>query len=344
MTTLYDVVTRWVDRELGKTDRGNLHGTNIETGEGVIYSYGYHFPLCEAVRDKRGRVVLWLLNGDRYSNSTTRHQSEIRAAVQRTDIPNVIIPFDALQSANVQRSTVQLVDRTDDRWEVKRHSAPSLAEVPNLRADTHEVWEHPGGWKWGKGYFPPSGKRTMETTYYVGWQPVTVHEDGTCTWETHRHWLGESLIRAKVAGRGTRWVYFISGFDHNERVPLYHLSELPGKAETLAEAYESLKPPMVKTAESMGREVKRQGDIFAVPTSLDTRTLTRKGAKRSKRTWMLGTNHRATEVAVLPNGTILARGTMTHDPGGWRRPDHARVSLGRTWHLIIKNTVPVTVN
>jgi hypothetical protein len=40
----------------------------------------------------------------------------------------------------------------------------------------------------------------------------------------------------------------------------------------------------------------------------------------------------------------LARGTMYHDPQG-RRADHARrrIGDGKSWHVVIKNTVPTTV-
>jgi hypothetical protein len=59
---------------------------------------------------------------------------------------------------------------------------------------------------------------------------------------------------------------------------------------------------------------------------------------------LLGTNHRATEVARMPNGSTLARGQLYHDPIG-REKDHVARKLGdgQTWHLIIKNTVPDSV-
>lgn len=64
-----------------------------------------------------------------------------------------------------------------------------------------------------------------------------------------------------------------------------------------------------------------------------------------------GTSHTATEVVKTKGGAIYARGTVRHateletvlDGSGWARtPDHRPVTLGdrRTWHLIVRNTVP----
>jgi hypothetical protein len=64
-----------------------------------------------------------------------------------------------------------------------------------------------------------------------------------------------------------RWAYFLSGFDENETRPSYFFCELPAGVTptTYDEALDALKPGAVKLAEQMQREVKRQGDIFAIP-------------------------------------------------------------------------------
>lgn len=221
--------------------------------------------------------------------------------------------------------------------------------------------------------------------------------DGTVeySWSTTRHWLGEALIKARLTwtteevcpvcgGVGAlpvvgerwegrcartifkshhRWAYYLSGFDHEEARPLYFFAELPhgAKPETVAEAYEALKPDPVKMAEQMGRPVFRQGDIFGVPLgATDVKALKAMKARIVRRKvppipegqrsvavtlpYVLNTNHTATEVAYLPGGVTLARGTMYHDPEG-RRADHARrrIGDGKTWHVVIKNTVPLSV-
>jgi hypothetical protein len=183
-----------------------------------------------------------------------------------------------------------------------------------------------------------------------------------------------------------RAVKFLSGFDHGEPHLAYFFCELPKcDATTVDEAYEALKPDTVKLAESMGRDVKRQGDIFAVPTTESTAALKKRAktiGRRNPKTMreviekgmkqrdlfgrtttpvlsrtkvpipddeqdreraasmLLSTNHQGTEVIQTHDGTIYARGCLWHVPDG-RTNDHVRVKLGKAWHIIVKNTVPV---
>jgi hypothetical protein len=175
----------------------------------------------------------------------------------------------------------------------------------------------------------------------------------TChgTGEITSTWSGHTETNVCYTCRGTRrslqWAFrrgvkFLSGFDHNETRRSYFFSELPKTdATTVAEAYAALKPVAVAYAEEVGRDVRRQGDIFAIETAFATSDLKRRGATITKRAPLLRTNHTATQVATLPDGTTFARGCLYHDPGG-RNPDHARVKLPADWCLIVKNTVPVT--
>jgi hypothetical protein len=80
--------------------------------------------------------------------------------------------------------------------------------------------------------------------------------------------------------------YFLSGYDENERgrtgQGLYFLAQLPADAEpvTVAEAYDCLKPAEVRVAEAEGRDVVRQGDVFAIESRLSPATLKAMGAER----------------------------------------------------------------
>lgn len=172
--------------------------------------------------------------------------------------------------------------------------------------------------------------------------------------ERHRHWLGGSLLKCKIRTRrytddgfktSIRTAFFISDFDANEPNPLYFFCELPrgSKPTTLAEAIECLKPEPVLLAEAEGRLVQRQGDIFAIElATVDRKALRAAGATFERMGELLHTNHVATDVAHLPNGVTVARGTLHHKPQG-RRPDHIRQKLGdgKTWFVIVRNTVPV---
>ena len=323
MTNHSDTCDRWVRRVQGAKLR-ELQGSNIFADGDRIYSYYRHFELARPLRDKNGALQAWLLNGDRYSVSTTRHQSHIRDAVRRLggDFPTAIIPHSAMASAGVRLDTIEIVEATPDaRVPVERQS---------YRASK---WWHRD----------VSGQ--LHNSYRGDPITETVMPDGRTRydWTARQHRLGESVIRAKVSGRRNR-AYFLSGFDMQEARPLYFFCELPRGVHpaTVAEAYEALKPATVKTAEALGRTVKRQGDIFAVElASTDKRKLRRDGARFVKRGQLLGTNHEASEVAYMPDGTTLARGILWHTPPSWRRPDHKRVTVGKAWHVIVKNTVPL---
>lgn len=144
----------------------------------------------------------------------------------------------------------------------------------------------------------------------------------------------------------TRWATFLSSFDYQEPRPLYFLCELPygAKPNTVDEAIEALKPPEVVAALARGLEVIRQGDLFAIPTKLSKRQIRRMAGKRkfTKRLRILGTNHSVTEGIVLKGGAVLGCGIMRHEPEGWRPPDHKQQKLGKSWHLLVRNTVPRT--
>jgi hypothetical protein len=109
-----------------------------------------------------------------------------------------------------------------------------------------------------------------------------------------------------------------------------------------------LRPEFVLKADDDGRDVIRQGDIFAVePYIAYTRAMLKDGgAIFSKRSSLYGTAHTATDVATMPDGRIFGRGFLRHEPGiigeSWRERDHVRRRIldGKTWARIMPNTVP----
>ena len=442
-------IDRWYDIVKGHTTRGPLTASNIMVSGDLLYSYGTHFELARPLRDKKGEILAFLLNGDTYSNTTSGHQSHVRGRLSKEQ--TVIIPHSALNSAGIDLDSVRIVHVKPDTWTTTEHRTTEFPQGAVYRQepqfdypppsdedyaealvkatdDARKTWEHrvkrhgedPRIWSDPGPFEPPTKndlylypKRVLrcvtEKLYTSGRRnapeiTVSTLETGEkqYEWTTTRHWLGEALIRARVtwqtqetcpdcggfyrhpmvgdewdvrcrtcsnSWRGTagtilkahhRWAYYLSGFDHEEARPLYFFAELPRgvKPETVAEAYEALKPDPVRMAEQMNRPVFRQGDIFGVPLeAMDRKTLKAMKARVEKRNmstnpdiklpinlpYVLGTNHTASEVAYLPGGVTLARGTMYHDPNG-RRADHARrrIGDGKAWHVVIKNTVPIS--
>lgn len=219
-----------------------------------------------------------------------------------------------------------------------------------------EPWFTRGG---NEGLGPLDEDATRRNEEHWAWQRERFERNGY--WSVGRaiyehevipYWKIEVAIEHTECrgcrGRGTvsadrrRTAYFLSGFDENETRPSYFFCELPPKVKptTVEEAIETLKPSAVKLAEEAGREVKRQGDIFAVPMpGVTLRELKAQSGRHEKRGNLLGTNHAATEVVYVGKQTY-ARGTIRHVPE-FRRPDHKALTIGRDWHLILKNTVPV---
>jgi hypothetical protein len=406
----------------GQSDKEPEDCNQIMVRGDVLYSYGTHFELARPLRNKRGKIHGYLLNGDTYSQSTTQHQAHVRHLL--SDEQTVIIPYEALNSAGIDLESVQIVHVKPDTWTTTHHRTTerpprsrwvdhAIYKVRRLTEDevneqldkrhaeamstyNYKVkWHEESLAKGGRSVWastveagPPQRPTALPdsamTRRYVAGHDRKLHRngrewgdeidvetlpDGTVeySWSTTRHWLGEALIRARITWRTFeedgvhrhhRWAYYLSGFDHEEARPLYFFAELPrgAKPATVAEAYEALKPDPVRMAEQMNRPVFRQGDIFGVPLAdmdrkrlkaLKARVVRRKSKNEFRELQMpyvLNTNHTATEVAYLPGGVTLARGTMYHDPEG-RRADHARrrIGDGKTWHVVIKNTVPISV-
>lgn len=243
---------------------------------------------------------------------------------------------------------------------------------------------------------------------------VEKNEEGYYTWTEHRHWLGDSLFSAVVSrteqtvivtdskrvaeasgghigyrtrrpgefviGRDVKTIRtrmrFLSSFDYNEPWPLYFLAALPrsSKAETVQAAIDDLMPSAVRAAMDAGRDVIRQGDIFAVQTDLTTKDVYARAARRARRSLVerdnvqpregepattseareivriFGTMHTATEVAITREGVTFIRGRLYHDVDRWRgwsqrvrNRDHVTRVVGdgrNDWYIAIRNTVP----
>lgn len=306
-----------------------------EHGDGdVLYSYGSHFPLARIMPDKTGnRRGWWLLNGDRYSVSTSRHQSEVQSAVKRSGLPYMIVPSSALDRAGIKRDTITPVEIMPDRYTTETRTVKDMPlEFGHYRSNVRE------------------------------------NDNGTWSYETQVHHLGEAVFTADFAYEEIveqpytdlktyarvpavrRWVRstasFLSAFDDQEPgFGLYFLAQLPEGAapSTVAEAFEALKPADVREYEMHGSPygpVLRQGDVFAVPSIFGTRDL-QGPSKRSE--YVLGVNHLLTEVRVNAEGITYARGVMRHRPREtWRNPEHRSVKLGdgKQWFHLVRNTVP----
>lgn len=379
MASNADRAARWMDRALGRADRDLGEHGSVFYIEDTIYSYGTHFAMAVIMREKpkaepgyadryspmTGEPRWVLVNGDSYSITTSGHQGMVRGIIARSGLPSIIIPFSALDAAGIERTSIDPLHVRPDRQEEIPHSADEVTgahmmmDDPSGATRTEEYMDYTnrlpatderphGGYATAEREVPvrvddPNRRRVNERSYNVAERG----EDGRWYWTTTRHWLGDSLFAAKARGRRAR---YLSSFDYQEARPLYFLCELPRTpvVSTVEEAFEALKPNAVKDAEQAGLTVSRQGDMFAIPTDMNTaevKTLTPYGKGRIVKRpngGLLGTNHSASEVIFATEGRVYARGLLYHEPEAWRQPDHARRKMGdgNTWHLLIRNTVP----
>lgn len=387
----------------------NRHNVYVRSADGpgrwpTLFSYGSHFPTAHAAVDPTGREY-WLLNGDTYSSSTSKHQSDIRNAINRverrrqeqglTGRPIIIVPFSVISAASINKRSIFVLGSEEERHVSRQLAVATRDDVPEVH-------------RWTATELP----------------------DGRWTYTIHDHFLGASVFSAEWwSGRlrdpktgesswTTETSRFVSAFDPQETQRSYFLAQLPqwSKAETHEQALEDLKPDLVHKAERDGLTVARQGDVFAVPTELSTAFLKGQPGARYARygatvpgvaltlhgevivdetsealpfsAWadyqkrplgpldvarlgallnflcpanpvtveaagpkvphraaqihcsLYATNHYGTEVIQLADGSTFARGTITHRPEH-RPSDHLRRKLGKAWHEIVLNTVPV---
>lgn len=350
MATIGQIATRWV-RDV-RTDSPKYlsdNGSNVLVRADRLYSYGQHFELARWVKAQGDHDGFWLLNGDTYSVSTSRHQREVRSAVTKTGEQVLILPYTTLAIAGIDLDSIAPVDVTKDRQVPAPRTYPNLASVPDRFVTDGAVREF-----------------YLSDTYGAGDGPtITANTDGSYTHNATRHVLGESLFAANYSVRNrvdwtttTGRALFLSAFDQQETRLHYFLCQLPDAAPgssvldaptTVEQAFTDLRPAIVQAADAAGVQVSRQGDIFAVPSGMTTRQLREcaNGAAIVKAGRLLGTSHTATEVIETQDGTY-ARGILTHRPeanqwGQARTAEHKRQPIGdrKTWHVIVKNTVPV---
>lgn len=379
MASKTEVITNFC-KQTGKCRNGSksrFGGFNIFYEDRVLYSYGYHFPLAIRHEDASddgaacfGAGIKYIINGDKYSVSTTSHQNECISTLKG----NVQIPFSALEQAynwaslkasgfdkaqekckNLERHEVRSYIDSDEynnayqTWiDYQVRFAQSLA--CKLRdgmggfqvvAWNNDEWRHThdDGKTWGDGYFGEwiAGANNVEVTCNQCWQVFSPEPEASPRSE---HRLGAVLFKIRDH-------YFLSSFDALDRRN-YFLCQVPGSPSTVEEAYECLKPLEVKLCEKAGATILRQGDWFfyqaAEPSGELAKWLKQQAKTETKQYRLGGTSgtHMVTRMRQESpeHAMLLVSGTVKHSPTDGRRPEHKRLKLGdsKTWWIPVKNT------
>lgn len=278
------IVDYWIERlltpmaqleRLGR-DRDWLERCSMSFRDDALRHYG-HWTLAQGVRDKRGRTKLVVINGDRYTGSggygpsTMSRTTQAEDAARQAGLDVLNVPLSALHAAGIRRLvSIRVLEAKRETWEVQTRSY-NEANLKSLWRLTRHDDGSMSVLDERYGYHGHDHRLPVERIEHERWTEYLV--------PTFRHWLGEAVFTAEVEERGGRLrrAKFLSAFDHNESRPCYFLCELPPTgAMTVEEAFEALAPAEVKRAREAGLDVLRQGDIFAIPTSLTTREVKRR--------------------------------------------------------------------
>ena len=283
-------------------------GSRVFIEDDKIYSYGHHFVLGTRKEEGDwGCGVKFIINGDRYSSSTSGHTNLVIHACK----PNVQIPYSALDAAGLAElnfnrhiapdSDLRVVAYQDDQWyPVCRTCGRDVDPIRTVhRIDTSNLCPSPDAE-----------------------EPVR-----------YEHVLG-----GVVVALGDK--YYLSAIDRNEPWGLraYFLCQLPYGVSSIEDAYDALKPQRVKDAEAGGIEVRRQGDVFLIRvTEKDWNLeLGRDMLAKDHRLW--GRTHVASK-ALITDGRVFVSGKLTHE-----RRQHRAVFFKGVWYEAVKNTALASWN
>lgn len=165
-----------------------------------------------------------------------------------------MIPFSVIKQAGLDLGTYKEIDRGPDEtiYRQVEESRISLAELKKLKEN-----------------------KTLKELGFISSMNYRNEAEYKVDYLSPQHFTGARLF--EVDSR-----LFLLDVDRGE---LTHgiinpfLVELPVKVNTIIEAYESLKPDVVKDAEHQGLKVLRQGEWFLIPTTKQTNEMLKKLAQ-----------------------------------------------------------------
>jgi len=282
------------------------------TGKPVLLSYGWHFPMAFYADRENGLPVL-LLNGDRYSVTTSTHQGMV---LNRT--------FGESNKVTVSMNAVyRAIDWTRGGVGNSRRWSDYEYKVDIDKIVVLDFWKE------------EHSDTEIEDATAVFYQ--TLHKaDGTTERAPYRwHRAGFTLFKVRerdhlfIAGMDGQ-SYFVSAIDVHRYTP-----------RTVKEALEALKPDVVKEAEKSGKKVMRQGEWFFVRDDGLTERDEKVMYESLERNFVLpreltGNPHTATRGRVF-HDLIVVSGSIRHPEHRMLRLSKATQRTGKIW-LAYKNT------
>ena len=328
-------------------------GARIYCEKNTLFSYGSHFALAHYLGQCDGKH-LFLKNGDRASQTTSRQQAEVQELCA-----GPTVSFSAFVAAGVDLSAFRIenvIDFAKDKrvYLMREKETGTFYRLGKWNAESGEYERGEVFVAPKQGAFFPDRSEPEKNGYVSG------------VW----HVVASCLIYF-----GDR--YLLSAIDEGS----YFVSELSAPATSIQEAFALLKPREVRKAEAKGASVVRQGEWFFVSTGIrNDRELARllnlpriddvkvdslpRPTDSNGRS--LGNCHRC--FLVENAGELWARGTVRHQretdryiqemrPSPWHGDygkliptavksgvayratrEHTAVKLGKEWHRVYRNT------
>lgn len=195
-----DWIDVWVHGKEQRINRKGWYGERVYAGNnGQIFSYGSHFEMARVLTDNKGKPRLILINGERASVTTTKHQGYVRAAVSRSGIPSIIIPYGALQAANIDIGSINAIDVETDKWLTIKHESerpPRWAEYVDAPVVEEGEWsdEEVRRWNdwhdWSKHANEIDDKRNAVKRGIEAWNEFSEDDDHDYTgYRSNQYWL-----------------------------------------------------------------------------------------------------------------------------------------------------------
>ena len=122
MATHHEVAENWV-KQTGKKCRG----FNVFYDDNTIYSYGYHFPLAHLYDG------FALVNSNRYSVSTSKHQTIVKWVLIDADVEFITVPSIGRHTLNLPYLANEMKEAIDrgKRRRYKSYARMDLKDAKN---------------------------------------------------------------------------------------------------------------------------------------------------------------------------------------------------------------------
>lgn len=235
--SISEIIERFCD---GTDDLGT---GNVYIRNGTLFSYGSHFPLMLRMQHKSWNSRSRLLNADKYSPSTSNHQSycfdDCDQQIPFSALNHIIIdsygnpiPYSDMVSGNKYMQRLRIVDASDPRY-----------DLVGYRTSTNGL----------KSPISVAQYSKLENGIRMEYEQITERRPSSC-----------------ILQYGKK--YYLSSMDFNQ----FFIVQLPKKVSSVADAFQLLKPKQLALYRDKGyssivdtrmypAEYVRQGEWFILP-------------------------------------------------------------------------------